>query len=121
MPTFAQATIETLKQFASTGPAGNRWFKVNVHVHGQGNDPAEIVRHARLANIDLIAITDHQTFRWVDPIVEAAANPGRCLAVLPGIEITANEGCHLLAVFPQTFRGEATTHFLGWLDIPGTG
>src|SRR5438552_2477195 len=113
MPAFAKATLEALKQFATSGPAGNRWFKVNLHVHGQSNDPADIVRHARAAGIDLLAITDHQAFQWIDAVVDAAKVLGRQLTVLPGIEITANEGCHLLAAFPQTFRGDARTQFLG--------
>ncbi len=114
-------TLETLKRLAGRGPTGNRWFKVNLHVHGQGNDPAEIVKCVRAAEIDLILITDHQTFQYYNGISAAADTPGRPLTVLPGMEITTQEGVHILAAFPETQSDRDRTRFEGWLEIPGTG
>jgi predicted metal-dependent phosphoesterase TrpH len=114
-------TLETLKALLADQPPGNRWVKVNLHVHGQGHDPAEVVRQARAAELDLIAITDHQTFRYHDPIAEAATAPGRLLTVLVGMEITALEGAHLLAVFPFGYSPEQRAGFCGWLEIDGSG
>src|SRR5438045_1993370 len=89
---FTLSTLEALKQLIAEGPAGNRWFKVNLHLHGEKNDPGEIVSLARAAGIDLIAITDHQSFGSYDAIAAAAsATSGRLLTVLPGIEITSLE------------------------------
>jgi hypothetical protein len=113
--------LDTVKQFISNETAGNRWHKVNLHVHGEGSDPHEIVRQARHSEIDLIAITDHQAFSRCDAVLEASHSPGRPLAVLPGIEITAQEGVHILAIFPPEYSPEQRTRFLGWLGLTGTG
>jgi len=87
----------------------------------KGNDPCEIVRQARQANIDLIAITDHQSFNDYDPIVQEAQSAGRSLVVLPGIELTTLEGVHILAIFPPQYSKTKRDHIVGWFDIPGTG
>ena len=102
-------------------PVGNRWFKVNLHVHGEGNDPAEIVRQAREAKIDLLAVTDHQSFDYCDAVIAAAGIAIRSLTVLPGIEVTSHEGVHVLAVFPQCYGAAERTRLLGWLEITGGG
>lgn len=104
------------------GPApGNRWFKVNLHVHAQGLDAAELVREARGAEIDVIAVTDHQSFGNVAAVREAANSPGRPLTVLPGIELTAHEGPHILAIFDNSFDEAKQRALLGWLALPGDG
>ncbi len=120
-PTFTENTHATLKQFLAAGPSGNRWFKVNLHVHAEGNKPSEMVQQARAAEIDLLAITDHQSFSYYDAVANAAAPPGRALTVLPGIEVTSLEGVHVLALFPPAFTSTERTQFIGWLEIPGTG
>jgi hypothetical protein len=94
---------------------------VNLHVHGEGNDPSAVVSAARDAEIDLLAITDHQTFDQFDGIAAAAKTAGRRLVVLPGIEITTHEGLHLLAIFPPDFSQKRREQLIGWLQIPGTG
>jgi hypothetical protein len=120
-PPLSQNLLPILKELISDKPVGNRWFKVNLHVHGQGSSPTEIVEAARSASIDLIAITDHQTFNYCDPISDAAKTTGRLITVLPGMEITAHEGCHIIGVFPSSFTGEKRTLLLGWLGISGNG
>ena len=95
----------TLKRLAGK-VTGTRYLKVNLHVHGMGQDPSAVVEAARAAALDLIAITDHQTFAACDAIVAASKTSGRELTVLPGIEITSTEGAHVLSVFPNAFTGE---------------
>jgi AAA domain-containing protein len=119
--TFNATTLDILKSLTNEQPVGNRWFKVNLHVHGEGNDPAAVVKQARQAEIDILAITDHQSFACCDGIVSAANTPGRPLTILPGIEITSLEGVHVLGIFPQSFGHEEQTRLLGWLEIPGSG
>lgn len=79
------------------------------------------MRVAREQEVDLIAITDHQSFNYVQPVIDAAATIGRPLTVLPGIEVTTKEGCHLLAVFPKNYDADSQRRFITWLDIPGSG
>jgi uncharacterized protein YukE len=109
--------LETLKKVIERGSVGNRWFKVNLHLHGEGNNPTEIVKEAPKAEVDLIAITDHQTFQYYDAIASAAKSPGRPLTVFPGMEITAHEGPHLLAIFPADYSSHQRTLLMGWLEI----
>lgn len=114
-------TLELLKGLADGQLVGNRWFKVNLHVHGEGNDPVEIIRQARLAEIDLLAVTDHQSFSSCASIASAAKNAGRAVTVLPGIEITSHEGVHVLGIFPEQYGLEEQTLLLGWLELTGSG
>lgn len=82
---------------------GACWFKADLHVHTPASkdfhdkiSPDDIVRTALEKGIDIIAITDHNTVSWCDPIIEAARNTA--LTVFPGVEITTHQG-HLLAIF----------------------
>ena len=79
--------LECLKEFMNTD-RGATWHKVNLHVHAAGQDPEMIVDTAIHAGISLIAITDHNTFRFVRPVQEAAEKrTDSDLVVLPGIEV----------------------------------
>jgi predicted metal-dependent phosphoesterase TrpH len=62
--------------------------------------------------MDLLAVTDHQSFDYCDAVIAAAGTPGRTLTVLPGIEMTSHEGVHVLAVFPQSYG--AVERFVTW-------
>ncbi len=110
--------LESLKEFLSACP-GTDWHKVNLHVHASGQDPDMIVDEAIKAGISLIAITDHNTFRFLTPVQEAALKRDDWdLVVLPGIEITLEEGAHILAIFDADFDESQQTHFLGTLKLP---
>jgi len=65
--------------------------------------PNDIVGMAVLNELDLIAITDHNTIANVRPVIEAAQtvreNHNRDLLVLPGIEVTTAEEVHVLCLF----------------------
>jgi len=58
--------------------------------------PEEVVRLALEAELDVIAVTDHNTVEWCGPVIQAAE--GTRLKVLPGVEVSTSEG-HLLAIF----------------------
>ena len=64
--------LESLKEFMRS-EQGASWYKVNLHVHASGQDPEMIVDYAIKSGISLIAITDHNTFRFVKPVQEAAS------------------------------------------------
>lgn len=62
----------------------------------QSATPDDIVARAVAADLDLIAITDHNTAHWCDRVRDAALS--HPLTVLPGTELSTPEG-HLLAIF----------------------
>lgn len=110
--------LEYLKKFSGTCQ-GADWHRVNLHVHASGQDPDEIVDSALRAGISLIAVTDHNTFRFVKSVQEAASTrDGADLVVLPGIEITLEEGAHIIAIFEADFGESKQSHFIGMLKLP---
>ena len=40
---FTENSLRTLKQLIAEGHVGNRWYMVNLHAHGHGNDPRRVV------------------------------------------------------------------------------
>lgn len=113
--------LQDLKEFLNNAN-GTSWHKVNLHVHASGQDPAKIVDEAIKADITLIAITDHNTFRFIKHVQEAAnKRTDGNLVVLPGIEITLEEGAHIIAIFDFDFDETKQIHFLGKIDIPVDG
>lgn len=112
--------LDQLKIFLE--PPGAKWHRVNLHVHAIGQEPQMIIDAAIRAGLTLIAITDHNTFKFVKPVQDAAkkmTNGG--LVVLPGIEITLEEGAHIIAIFDTYFDETKQNHFLGMLKLPIDG
>jgi PHP family Zn ribbon phosphoesterase len=79
-------------------------FRADLHIHTVLSacadlemSPATIVRIAQEKNIDLIAITDHNTTLHCRLVKELAAEKG--IAVLCGVEVTTREEVHCLAYF----------------------
>ncbi len=77
-------------------------LKADLHIHTTASDgtctPSQVVAHALKTDLDVIAITDHDTIAGIDEAKQAAA--GKRLKVIQGTEIsTLFEGreCHLLA------------------------
>ena len=102
---------------------GARWWKCDFHTHtpasndyGKGQNQTALRKlfakewlfgYMR-ADVDCIAITDHNTGAWVDPVKAALSeleseNPEdfRPLHVFPGVEISVSGGVHLLAIFGE--------------------
>ena len=73
-----------------------------------------MVSAAIAAGLDVIAITDHNTTTWCEAVAKAAA--GRPLVVLPGVEISTDEG-HLLAIFEEGTACSTIDDVLARLDI----
>jgi predicted metal-dependent phosphoesterase TrpH len=77
----------------------------DLHIHTSCSwdgtaTPQAVVRHAALrTDLDIIAITDHDTLQGVPEAVESGYELG--IEVIPGCEITTAEG-HLLAYFIHT-------------------
>ncbi len=100
---------------------GSRWWKFDFHVHtpvsddyGKGPDqatlkqrtPREWLLDYMRIGIDCVAITDHNTGKWVDQLKTAlrelqSEQPDgfRTIHVFPGMEVSVNGGIHVLAIF----------------------
>lgn len=69
------------------------------------------MRAARDAELDVVAVTDHNTAAWVEEVTHAAAGAG--LTVIPGVELTVSDGTHLLALFAPGTTTDRISAFLG--------
>jgi 3',5'-nucleoside bisphosphate phosphatase len=75
--------------------------RIDLHVHSNASDgsdsPAEVMRRARAAGLDVVALTDHDT---VDGVADAQAALPDGLRLIEGMELSARSGgdsLHLLA------------------------
>ncbi len=81
-------------------------YRADLHIHtilspcgDLQMSPANIVRQACAKQLDIIAITDHNTTRQAPLIQKLAAETG--LFVLCGAEVTSKEEAHCLTYFPD--------------------
>lgn len=77
----------------------------DLHIHsclspcGDGDmTPNNIINMARLAELDIIALTDHNACGNCSAILQAAEGSG--LVVLPGMELCTAEEAHVVCLFP---------------------
>ncbi len=122
---------------------GSRWWKFDFHTHtpasadtywaqhGIGLSPQQWLLRYMAAEIDCVAITDHNSGVWVDRLkaayaemqrqADAGAPPEgfRDLTLFPGVEISVQGGFHLLAILaPDTTTGDIDT-LVGRVDYDG--
>lgn len=119
---------------------GARWWRFDFHTHtpasrdyGKGTDQEELRRRSprewlfdfMRAEVDCVAVTDHNTGAWIDPLKEAyreieQSRPDdfRSLVLFPGVEITVHGGVHLLAIFDPTANGAQVEALLGAAGLP---
>lgn len=99
------------------GSDGADFIKADLHIHTPGSHDykvdisAEALVEKFLDNdLDLVAITDHDTDRFYPEIREAV--DGQDVTVLPGVEITTAQGgvnqIHVTAIFPPEKYTEIT-------------
>ena len=81
-------------------------MRIDLHTHSSASDgtdtPADLVRTAKAAGLDVVALTDHDaTSGWTEA---AAAADEVGIAFVPGLEISTkfrHRGVHLLAYLPD--------------------
>lgn len=124
--------------------AGARWWAFDFHTHtpassdyGKGPNqntlkqitPEEWLLAFMRNRIDCVAVTDHNSGEWIDRLKSALAtmaasatppNGYRPLTLFPGVEITANGGTHVLAIFGPQASGSDVTRLLGAVEYHGT-
>ena len=92
---------------------GARWWKFDFHTHTPASadfknqvTPEFWLKAFMEEEIDCVAITDHNSGGWIDDLKQTLAeleeskpNWYRPLYLFPGVEISANGGVHILAIF----------------------
>lgn len=121
---------------------GARWWKFDFHTHtpasldyGKGPDqttlrqisPEDWLLAFMRAEVDCVAVTDHNSGEWLDRLTAALAklqadkHPNfRPLRVFPGVEITANGGVHVLAILDSSKTDADVNQLLGAVRFYGT-
>ncbi len=100
--------------------------KTDLHIHTPESvcysdstvSAGDIVRDALAAELDIIAVTDHNTVAGIDGIRDAARNSG--LVILPGVELTTGHG-HFLALFDVNTDTRDLEDFLDYVGIDKNG
>ena len=127
----------------------NHWYNIDLHIHTPAStdyqqpdiDILDILKRAEEKNLDIIAITDHNTVAGYKKMQEEIshletlqklkrilpAEKSRLdefnrllnkILVLPGFEFTATFGFHILGIFPPDKPVREIEHLLLSLKIP---
>lgn len=98
---------------------GTKWFKCDLHLHTPASEcfadrtvtAQKWVDAAIKADLDCVAVTDHNTGSWIDSIKDAAKSTS--LTVFPGTEITCSDAkVHLLILFDVAATSQTVGDFL---------
>jgi len=121
---------------------GARWWRFDFHAHtpcsedyAKGSPQQEILRQRTAtewlldfmkAQIDCVAITDHNSGEWIDELRKALEELRtdqpegyRQIHLFPGVEISVNGGVHLLAIFGCDTTTSDIDSFLGAAGFSG--
>lgn len=116
---------------------GARWWKFDFHTHtpasfdyGKSDRALKTSKSPRDwlldyidKGIECVAVTDHNTGDWIDPLKEAAESlraEGYSIFVFPGVEITANSNIHVLAIFDPSATSADINGVVGASKFRGT-
>ena len=121
---------------------GARWWKFDFHTHTPAShdtpwsrieDQAKQLTPDRwllrfmAADVDCVAVTDHNASEWIDPLKDAYGRLEqerptgfRPLCLFPGVELSVNGGFHLLVIFDRDATGGHVRDLLVRVDYPGT-
>ena len=120
---------------------GSRWWKFDFHTHtpasndyGRGPNQAILKKHTprqwlldyMRAGIDCVAITDHNSGKWIDRVkdeldqlIHERPEGFRPIYIFPGVEISVHDGVHLLAIFGCDKKTADIDSLLGKVDYKG--
>ena len=108
---------------------GSRWWRVDLHAHSpashdfkaEGTSAADQARRwiesARDAGLDAIAVTDHNSSEFVSALQTVASEVHNAPVLFPGLELTANDGSHLLLVVDPVARQESIDDLLSRMEV----
>ena len=123
---------------------GARWWKFDFHTHtpasadtywarpGVSLSPEEWLLQFMAAEIDCVAVTDHNSGEWIDrlkqsySLMKVQSDSGmpvdgfRPLTLFPGVELSVHGGFHLLALFDPSAGQREVDELLGSVEYEGT-
>ena len=118
---------------------GSRWWKFDFHTHTPASrdtpwhtqnltlTPQDWLLRYMAAEMDCVAITDHNSGAWIDTLKTAyaqmKAQPSagfRELTLFPGVEISVQGGVHVLAIFGPDAASSDIDTLLGSVGYQGT-
>ena len=76
---------------------------------------------ARDAGLHAVAVTDHNTAAGIAPLQQAATGVEGSPVLFPGVEVTANDGAHLLMLMDPTRTRQHVEDFLSRIKLPVDG
>ena len=102
-------------------------MRADLHVHSSASDgtdpPAEVMRLAAQAGLDVVALTDHDTVAGHAEARRALAGPLTSLTLLPGMELSCRLDEHSRGVpgglLGSPPRGQHSVHLLAYLFDAG--
>ena len=123
---------------------GARWWKFDFHTHtpasadtywaknGVSLSPDEWLLRFMAAEIDCVAVTDHNSGEWIERLqdsysqMKAHSDAGspidgfRPLTLFPGVELSVHGGFHLLAIFDPSAGASEVDELIGSVGYKGT-
>jgi len=94
-----------------------RWYKADLHIHtvlspcgGLDMSPVNIIRQAMEKNLDIIAITDHNSTKHCRSAQQIAGKYG--ITVIAGAELNTKEEIHCLAFFENITRADQFQQYI---------
>lgn len=121
---------------------GAKWWKVDFHTHtpisidyGKGpqqdilkrRTPREWLLDYMSNEIDCVAVTDHNSGEWIDPLKEEISimreeniEGFREIIIFPGVEISVHGNIHLLAIFDPSKSSRDISNLLSRCQYDGT-
>ena len=109
---------------------GSRWWRVDLHAHSpkshdfkdQPEEKADAMHRwleaACDSGIEAIAVTDHNTAEAIGIIQDAVSKVDAAPVVFPGVELTANDGCHLLLLMDLSCNQQHVDDLLSRAEVP---
>ncbi len=107
---------------------GARWWRIDLHVHSPASHDFRLqvsgarawrawLEAATSAGLDAVAVTDHNTAAAISDLQSASDGLQDGLVLFPGVEITASDGVHLLALMDPTQRQEHVEELLSKVEV----
>ena len=114
---------------------GSKWWKCDFHAHTPASQdhqdkpaptPSEWLLAYMRAEVDCVAVTDHNSIGWLVLLQDALAtlerdgNPEfRPLVLFPGFELSVNGGYHILGIFDPGASHEEVSRVVGACGYDG--